>query len=653
VHAVEFKKGINVITGKSSTGKSAIIEIFDYCFGNSDYTVPEGVITSNAQLYFVVLAFPNTNLVLARKGNSNKAYIKEEANEDAIANPQLLQMGYFDKAFFLGLSDFKKELGRYFGLTITDIDEDLEAKKYRSDVKKPTPSVRSFTSLMLQHQNLIANKHAIFYRFDEKEKREQAIEHLKVFLGYADQNYFLLSQKLNGLRAELRRVEQQLPRQAEERKTASNKMEGALREYAAITGKHLVTTSTKLMIENPARWIEALKKSAVEIDGAATEFSKQASELNGRRSELVAKLRKLHLQQSAVRSSIEFAGKYMSEAQAIAAPEKVEIAVSECPFCHSCHHTIEHEANRLLNAIEWLNNELRRSPYLRESFEVDEQRLSKEISGVREEIRQIETQIAALKEQIDELDKRRPISELAIKAKLRVENILEDMLAKPASLLEEQKDRLKSQIKRYGLLLARYHMSDKLQEARRYIESAMAEIGNRFDFEETYKPVNLKFSLETFELWHETDAGRQVFLRAMGSGANWLYCHLSLFTALHRLFCYRGNVCNVPPILFLDQPSQVYFPSISFDNAQAFDARDLAQTAGKMNRLDEDIRAVENIYSELVKYCRQVLEETGLEPQIIVSDHADNLNLAEGIVFESLVRARWRTRGFINPVPEK
>lgn len=37
-HYVELFSGINIITGKSSTGKSALIEIFDYCFGNSEYT---------------------------------------------------------------------------------------------------------------------------------------------------------------------------------------------------------------------------------------------------------------------------------------------------------------------------------------------------------------------------------------------------------------------------------------------------------------------------------------------------------------------------------------------------------------------------------------------------------------------------------------
>ena len=55
-HTIEFYDGVNVITGRSSTGKSAIIEIFDYCFGKDDNTIPHGVITENAELYFCVMS---------------------------------------------------------------------------------------------------------------------------------------------------------------------------------------------------------------------------------------------------------------------------------------------------------------------------------------------------------------------------------------------------------------------------------------------------------------------------------------------------------------------------------------------------------------------------------------------------------------------
>ncbi|HCW3115878.1 TPA: DUF3732 domain-containing protein, partial [Citrobacter amalonaticus] len=42
----------------------------------------------------------------------------------------------------------------------------------------------------------------------------------------------------------------------------------------------------------------------------------------------------------------------------------------------------------------------------------------------------------------------------------------------------------------------------------------------------------------------------------------------------------------------------------------------------------------------------------GFSPQIIVTDHADDLILSNGTEFESLVNGnRWRTRGLIDPVP--
>ena len=67
-------------------------------------------------------------------------------------------------------------------------------------------------SFMLQHQNLIANKHAVFYRFDEKEKRAQAIDHFKIFLGFVDQSYFLKKQELAELEKKKRRIELSLPK---------------------------------------------------------------------------------------------------------------------------------------------------------------------------------------------------------------------------------------------------------------------------------------------------------------------------------------------------------------------------------------------------------------------------------------------------------
>jgi hypothetical protein len=98
----------------------------------------------------------------------------------------------------------------------------------------------------------------------------------------------------------------------------------------------------------------------------------------------------------------------------------------------------------------------------------------------------------------------------------------------------------------------------------------------------------------------------------------------------------------------LDQPSQVYFPTV-LDIADEFSAEKIAKMdSSRSDRpIDEDIRAVTNLYSRLVEFCEVTKKETGIEPQIIVTDHADKLKLSGTTGFESLVRAKWRDRGLV------
>ena len=109
----------------------------------------------------------------------------------------------------------------------------------------------------------------------------------------------------------------------------------------------------------------------------------------------------------------------------------------------------------------------------------------------------------------------------------------------------------------------------------------------------------------------------------MGSGANWLTCHISLFLSfLHYLATEKKSV--IPSFLFLDQPSQVYFPS----------------KFGEGENKDNDIRQVEKVYIAILDEIEEVNNKVGFKPQVIVTDHADNLEL--GVYnFNEFVRRRW------------
>jgi hypothetical protein len=646
VHAVSFTTGVNVVTGRSSTGKSALIEIFDYCFGSSDYTIPVGVITDHAALYFVVLRLGESALVLAREPKSKRASVTEELDLSVVDDVMRLNRNYFDNVDFDPLADFLKKLRGYFGIAITDVDTDAEVAKQKRQ-RSSSPSVRSLTSFMLQHQNLVANKHAIFYRFDENKKRDQVLEHLKIFLGFVDQSYFFKMQELADLNREVRKLEGMVPRREDFKGRALSRLEEAFIKYRSITGDDLELTAEKAWA-GPKGALKQFRKVRINLLPESDKHAKIRQEAIDSRSRILADLRKEQRNLEDVRSSIQHAKDYRKTVASQKVPSQATLTASECPFCHSHNSPVEQKANELSVAIGWLNSEIGRSAYRLDSFEEHERIVTERITGYKQQISDYDQRIEAIDKQLLGLQDLKDQQELALLAKLRIEAILEDLGDKTKDDLEKKLEELNGKVtKLKRQLKEEYDVESKLGIAEGKILGYMKELGTSFDFEASYLPINLHFSLETFDLCHVSKDDGQVYLRSMGSGANWLSCHLTLFLALHRYFCELGDECAIPSIMFFDQPSQVYFPAV-VDYREEFSKADLAVEGENRKRpVDEDLEAVSGMFSAMVKFCSDTKEATGIEPQIIVTDHADNLELdGDDVSFEDLVAGRrWRKKG--------
>ncbi|WP_304721999.1 DUF3732 domain-containing protein [uncultured Alistipes sp.] len=646
-HAVEFFTGINIITGRSSTGKSALIEIFDYCFGASEYTVPEGVITEAASIYFVVFSIKNSFLVLGRKPNDKHGFIKEET-----ILPQLedLTLDYFESSYFLSIKDFNMELGRYFGIDITDTDEDLAQKAYRKNqAKKPRPSIRNFTPFMLQHQNLVANKHSLFYRFDENAKREQTIEQFKIFVGFVNQEFFTKSQELNALEQNLNRLKLKQSVYENDRNVKNKEIKNLLKEYIAITGIDLLSIDFDHLIQNPQKFIETIRNQDIDVDENSNEYISQLKNLEAEKNRTLGQIRTLTNKLREIEQSVAYAEKYKNAVGTIIEIKETQVHLSQCPFCSHNNETLIKEANQLEEAIHWLNTELDKTPYMLDSFETERKKVQTEIGQEKEVLWNINQKISAILKIANELQQNRSLAEQGLKIRLKIEAILETFISEYLNIngqIDEVSKKIQT-IKNY--IQDHYNLDEKLQKASLYINKQMNKLGANLDFEDSYKPINLHFDINSFELYHKKQDGAKVYLRSMGSGANWLYCHLSLFMGLNRFFCYLGDDCLIPPILFLDQPSQVYFPVSIKDDNEVFDAQALKEKEGIENSDMDDIKAVENFFNELVAFCDNTVYETKVYPQIIITDHADKLNLTNAD-FETLVHGRrWRSKndGFI------
>jgi len=652
-HPVNFKAGLNVVTGKSSTGKSALIEIFDYCFGSDENTIPKGVITNSAAIYYVALAVNEQDMVIARNPDTaTKAFFRRVESFDSAE----IDREYFKASYFLPLREFRKYLRSFF-LDIDDVDESLVARAYRGNRKAPTPSIRSFSSFMLQHQNLVANKHALFYRFDEKEKRDQAIEHTKIFLGLVDQKFFHLSQEKERLSADTKRLERQKETIKRSSDSYKQKVAPILSHLYALMGFEDEPLSLSKVLQHPQGAKDKLDGIIVaeKINHNSDAMTQRYEQLKLARNQKTAELRKLQRQAASIKKHIQEEERFVDNVKQFSSPEHVHISASVCPLCHTEKYNLRQSAEKLQQAIIKVSGNLAQARPMKARFESSLIEVQRDTEIVSKALTELNQQITEIEKANRQLSEQKSLYESIIMQKAKLFALLDTLKMADDAELEKEIKELKKQLKKIADALKEYDVQKGLAQASDKVNKYMAEIGGHFEFEASYKPISLHFSFETFDLYHLTPEGEKIYLRSMGSGANWLYCHVTLFLALHKYFAELGEKCAIPSVLFLDQPTQVYFPNFKRDNSETFDEQiDLeeGQRISTERPVDEDIKAVENLFSRLSIYCNELEQKNGFSPQIIVTDHADGLTLSNGVLFDSLVNGnRWRKRGLIDPIP--
>lgn len=68
VRVVPFQKSsINVITGKSGTGKSSLLHIVDYCLGSGKCSIPVGPIRDTVAWFGVLVELEGSQVLIARR----------------------------------------------------------------------------------------------------------------------------------------------------------------------------------------------------------------------------------------------------------------------------------------------------------------------------------------------------------------------------------------------------------------------------------------------------------------------------------------------------------------------------------------------------------------------------------------------------------
>ncbi len=119
-----------------------------------------------------------------------------------------------------------------------------------------------------------------------------------------------------------------------------------------------------------------------------------------------------------------------------------------------------------------------------------------------------------------------------------------------------------------------------------------------------YSPFPLRLDLKKLTVVADTPNG-PVPMAQMGSGQNWLWCHLLTHLAPHKWFVDKGR--PVPRFLILDQPSQVYYPA-------ELDA------GGSLDTLKDTDRAG---VVRMFRWLKDRVDEMKGQFQVLVTDHAE------------------------------
>lgn len=617
---VPLKQGVNIITGESKTGKSALVEIIDYCLCSTRCTIPKGKITDFSYLYVLVMGIGDNTYIIARYNwdNGGKMYFSKEEKD---FNYKVLSLEYFSEKPTLPYKDAQYEIECALGLFVTNMatDADQQGKK---------ASLRNMVSYLFQHQNLMASKFALFYRFSDYYKRKDIIDQFPVFAGMISQEYYSDLIQLNTLKAQLKQKYKK--QKANEKSTAYIKenLSPLLTDYFALLEKDFddkISAQKMLkMASNLPEFDDTQLFGESKIAERYSVLNEELEELRNEEREILLKIKNID---NASKTGNEFTEMLMDLKQQTTVAE-IEATEYICPLCgHDCQEIAENDS-QLIEATEWLDNELKITEKYTADFSEDVRKLKDEHSKIDAKIKEVWKQIKMVEQKF--------ISSKALVSKREKVNYAKARIALYAEMsdsgifetVDEDIAELKEKIQQLEEKIQGFDVDTKKAKAQAFLSENMNRLSLSLDFEDEYRPINLNFGLldETFDIYQYQNNREKIYLYEMGSGANWVSCHIALFLSFLRYFAKQNN-SPMPLFMFFDQPSQVYFPQ--------GDSKDDEITQA-------DLMAVNKMYKTIFDEINSIGEETGILPQIIIVDHVDGKNLECKDEFEGYIRCNWR-----------
>jgi Protein of unknown function (DUF3732) len=598
---------VNVISGASRTGKSAVIPIIDYCLGSSTCSIPVNTIRKNCEWFGVIIATAQGDKLLARREpgaqrSTDDMFLMEADTIDDIP-PRVAKNTNADAV--------KRLLDDLAGLSKLDFTGGEELTGFDG-----RPSFRDLAAFTFQPQNIVANPDLLFFKTNTYEHREKLRKIFPYVLGALTPGLMAKQFELGRARSELRRKERELKDTQQvsaqwladlsakfseaqelgltpkpEQPPTRGQMIELLEEIVARTD--LTITVSTATISDALRELQGLETEEREVSRELTTLRHRMEKMNRMRVGVDQYDAAIGLQRGRLQLSSWLVSHTEGEA--------------DCPMCGSHTVSARNKLEVLYARLQEVEAEAGVDKEVPAAFDRELQRVTTEVGQTTERLRSIQIRKRALSGRSKEASGR----QFAAKQAERFVGSLEAALDLHRRLgsggdLAEEVGKLRLAVQALEAELREQDVDSRKRRALSAVNTHASRLLPFLDVENADDPISLEINDLTIKV---RSADRDDYLSEIGSGSNWLSYHLAMLLALHQFFLSQPN-SPVPGFLVLDQPSQVYFPKNL--------VRRPDEEEQELHLRDEDIDAVRKAFEVLGKV---VLKAEG-KLQVIVLDHA-------------------------------
>jgi hypothetical protein len=609
---LQFELGkVNVISGASRTGKSAVIPIIDYCLGAGTCSVPVKTIRNYCEWFGVVVATAQGDKLLARREpgaqrSTDDMYVLEADRINDI--PHRITKNTNADAV-------KRMLDELGGLSKLDFSGGEESAGFDG-----RPSFRDLAAFTFQPQNVVANPDVLFFKANTYEHREKLRKIFPYVLGAVTPALMAKQFELGRARQELRRKERELREAQEvsarwladlqakfseaqelglttkpEQELSRGQIIERLEEVVARTDLNLsISTST---ISEALRELRELETEERDASRDLTTLRHRLGEMNRMRVGVDQYQTALALQRGRLQLSSWLVSHTGDEAN--------------CPMCGSHTDSAKHKLKVLAERLQEVEVEAGIDKEVPAAFDRELQRVTAEVEQGTERLRSIQIRKRALSGRSDEARQQQFAAQRAERFVGNLESALDlhRRLGSDSDLVDDVV-RLRELVQNLEAELREQDVEARKRRALLAISNNAGRLLPHLDIESPSDPISLEINDLTIKV---RGTERDDYLSEIGSGSNWLSYHLAVLLALHQFFLSQRR-SPVPAFLVIDQPSQVYFPK---------------RIAARLSEEDDDTVIEPRLRDEDVDAVRKAFEVMGsvvLDAkgglQLVVLDHA-------------------------------